>query len=180
MARFLCLVLVAAVAAGCSATDPAPIRTGDGTLSAPASGVVLYSLRTDSLVTDSATTRWDLGVEGTELLLNGGSSGPGAAVGVVVEADYQTITDALADGYVYRRDGESPCPVGPPRAVCPGELVETVGGALMAVPGRTLLLRLGDGQGYAKLRVTGYDEATATYAFEYTVNPEGTAFEDDE
>lgn len=126
---------------------------------------------------DSATTAWDLALRGTEVRLNGGSSGPGGAVGTVVEADYAAVSDALAEAYTYRRDGESPCPAGPPRAVCDGDLfVVAPDAGPVPLEGRTLLLRLGDGQGYAKVVFERYDAATQTHTFSYTVDPEGSSF----
>ena len=179
------LVSAAVLVAGCTSTDPEPIGTGAASVTAPPGGAyALFSFETGDVVAaaDSATTRWDVGFRGADdVVLNGGASGPGAAVGVVADVDYAAVVDALADRLVYRRDGEAPCPGGPPRAVCPGDgLVETVGGAVVPALGRTLLLRLGDGQGYAKLRVTDVDEAASAVAFEYTVNPEGSAFVEDE
>ena len=150
------------------------------------------------VVEDSASTRWDLGFRGAEVLLNGGTSGPGAGVGVVVDVPFEEVDDALHDAYTYRRDGESACPSGPPRAACDGDLFEALalpggGTALVPIPGRTLLLRLGNGQGYAKVRflstyrgapnVADLDGAQegGVYTFDYAVNPDGSSFlpEDD-
>ncbi len=46
---------------------------------------------------DSASTAWDIGFRGTEVILNGGSSGPGAALGVVVPEAFDDVEDALAN-----------------------------------------------------------------------------------
>ena len=208
---FRSALLVTAVlvcsACGSSAFDAEPyggvasdVEAGEG------ARVTRYSLgraTADSVTTarvvadsDSATTRWDLGFRGAEVLLNGGASGPGAGVGVVVDVPFEEVTDALNDSYTYRRDGESPCPSGPARAVCTGdgdglfERLPLAGGgeAVVPVPGRTLLLRLGDGQGYAKVRflstyrgapdvatLDGSEEG-GVYTFEYYVNPDGSSF----
>ncbi len=209
MPRLLLLVVLALVWGGCgsSAFDAEPY---DGTASDVEAGegadVVLFSLGRvgeDSVTTprvvpasDSVTTRWDLGFRGTEVLLNGGSSGPGAGVGVVVDVPFDDVDDALNDDYVYRRDGESPCPVGAFRAVCPApgdgwfeELALPGGGAaVVPVAGRTLLLRLGNGQGYAKVEFLSYyrgapdvgaidaDSEGGVYTFRYRVNPDGSSF----
>ncbi|PAP76589.1 HmuY family protein [Rubrivirga marina] len=209
MSRPLLFVALALVwgACGSSAFDAEPYRGTEADVEAgDGADVTLYSLgrpTADSTAvprvvpaSDSATTRWDLGFRGTEILLNGGSSGPGAGVGVVVDVPIEEVDDALNDDYVYRRDGESPCPSGPPRAVCtaPGdgwfEEVGLPGGGTAVVPveGRTLLLRLGNGQGYAKVRFVSYyrgapdvaaiddDSEGGVYTFEYVVNPDGSSF----
>ena len=158
---------------------------------------------------DSASTRWDIGFNGTDIILNGGSSGPGAALGVVVPEAFVDLEDALANDYTYRRDGESPCPdiqtpVGPvpgaSRAVCGGSgngwytyvpFPGGRGGYIVPTAGRTLLVRLADGQGYAKVAFTSYyqgspDPAAITdqsqdrfYSFKFVTNPTGSSFEPD-
>ena len=193
MPRLLLAVFAVALAAcGAGAPDPQPFE-GAFTVAAPGPDTTLVSFETTGEdaetgtavvvdAADAATTRWDLGLLGTQVFLNGGSSGPGGAVGTVVDVAFDAVADALADDYVYRRDGESPCPTGPPRAVCTGDgdgLFRTVGEAVEPVPGRTLLLRLGDGQGYAEVAVEAYDAATATYTLRYRVNPDGSSFQVD-
>ncbi|MGB3544549.1 HmuY family protein [Rubrivirga sp.] len=177
----------------------------------------LYSLRTNEIVVsyddaeraDLASTRWDIGFNGTDIILNGGSSGPGAALGVVVPEAFDDVEDALANDFTYRRDGESPCPdvrgprgteAGVPRAVCDGTgngwytyvgFPSGRGGYVVPTAGRTLLVRLADGQGYAKVGFTSYyqgspDPSTITdqsqdryYSFEFVTNPTGSSFERD-
>ena len=134
------------------------------------------------------------------MVLNGGSSGPGAGVGVVVDTPFDQVTDALADDFFYRRDGESLCPTGPARAVCTGagdgwfETMALPGGgqAVVPIPGQTLLLRLGDGQGYAKVEFRSYyrgapdvgaiDAASEPgfYTLRFAVDPDGASFIDEE
>ncbi len=165
-------------------------------LAAPPGGsFVLYSLRDDDVVeaADSATTAWDIGFRGTEVILNGGSSGPGAGIGVIAPVLYTTVNDALIESVTYRRDGESPCLSGPPRAVCTGagdgwfETQGVAGGTtIVPIPDQTLLLRLGDGRGFAKVRFRSYyrgapaspsaSSEPGVYTFDFTVNPTGSSF----
>ncbi len=176
--------------------DAEPFQGTEAGIDASGPGFTLVSLRNlapDSAAVsplvpagDSATTRWDLALRGTEILLNGGSSGLGAGVGVVLDVPFGAVDDALVDTVSYRRDGESPCPSGPPRAVCTGPsngLFETRTGAdgsevVVPIPGRTLLLRLGDGQGYAKVAVESFDDGV--YTIRYAVNPDGSSFLSDD
>ncbi|MEM0961944.1 MAG: HmuY family protein [Bacteroidota bacterium] len=176
MRAFPLILALACVASACDSSDEeVVIRSGGDTLTAPASGpVARYAFATEREVpADSAqTVLWDVGVQGTNVILNSGSSGPGAGIGVVVEVPFEDIDNALTLDVAYRRDGESPCDVGFPQAVCSGDLF--LGND--PVDGRTLLLRLGDGQGYAKVEVTGYDASAGALSFRYVVNPGGPEF----
>ena len=195
MTRPLALAAALLVASGCSSADPGPgVATATATLAAPAGTLTLYALRTSgegSATTaravvvppdSAATTAWDLGVRGVEVVLNGGASGPGAGVGVVELAPFDLVTDARLEVTPYRRDGESPCPSGPPRAVCtgPGDgwYALDASGDVVPVPDRTLVLRLGDNRGFAKVEFQDYDGGPAggTYAVRFTVNPQGPSF----
>ena len=182
------------VLAGCSSSDPeAELASGEASaLAAPAGAFSLYAFRTsgggaattvrlDLVSPDSAaTTAWDLGLRGADVVLNGGTSGPGAGVGVAVDVPFGQVRDARLDAVPYRRDGESACPGGPPRAVCPGDLLaeDPATGGLRPVPGRTLVLRLGDNGGFAKVEVEDYDgdRAGGVYDVQFTVNPRGPSF----
>ncbi len=179
-------------ACGSSPVDAEPFEGAEGGIEARGPGFTFVSLRNlapDSAgvsaivpAADSATTRWDLAFRGTEILLNGGGSGLGAGVGAVLDVPFDAVADALADTIVYRRDGESPCPSGPARAVCtgPGDgLFETApGGGVTPIPRRTLVLRLGDGQGYAKVAIQSFIDDV--YTIRYAVNPDGSSFLPDE
>ena len=195
MTRPLALAAALLIASGCSPADPGPgIATATGTLAAPADALTLYALRTsgegDATVAravgvprdSAATTAWDLGLRGVEVVLNGGASGPGAGVGVVELAPFESVTDARLEVTPYRRDGQSACPSGPPRAVCtgPGDgwYALDASGAVVPIPDRTLVVRLGDNRGFAKVEFQDYDGdlAGGTYTVRFTVNPQGPSF----
>lgn len=155
---------------------------------------------------DSASTRWDIGFRGSDIIINGGTSGPGAGTAVVVPETFGAVTDALEASYVYRRDGEDACPdiqtpVGPqpgtPRAVCGGSgngwysytpFPGGRGGYLLPTPGRTLLVRLADNSGYAKVNFLNYYQGTPApsaitdrsvgryFTFEYVVTDKSGSF----
>lgn len=195
MTRLIAPALAVLVLSACSVTDPNEglIVDQPGSVTVPAGqDTVIYSLRAGGVVLDSlsptgeieadssATTTWDIGFRGTDVVLNGGTSGPGAGVGVVVDVPYEDITEGRLDSFGYRRDGASECASGPPRAVCPGDLlaVSDDGTTVTPVPGRTLVLRLGDNAGFAKLQLVSYTGSAegGTYAFLYTLNVVGTSF----
>ena len=174
----------------------------------------LYSLRDGEVVlsydeadrSDSLTTAWDVGFRGTTIIVNGGASGPGNAGAVVLEEAYDDVM-AVPASASFRVDGTAACPTvqtqngpvpGPSLAVCTGggngwytyvPFPGNMGGYIVPTPGRTLLVRTADGDGYAKVRFESYyqgapeaSEITATsqdrfYTFEYVVNPFGRTFD---
>jgi len=196
-----------------TATDvEADLATRIGPMGPTGSGrYTLYSLRDGEVVLssneadatirqrDSASTKWDIGLNATTIILNGGASGPGVSTGVLVSAAFENVTDALNENYVYRRDGEASCPSGAALAICTGSSNgwysyapfssnPADGGYILPTAGRTLLVRLADGSGYAKVRFVSYYKGnpvasaiTATsesryYTFDYVVNTEGSTF----
>ena len=63
---------------------------------------------------DSASGAWDIGIRGTEVILNGGASGPGERRGALLAGDAD-------DGeYTLFADGDGECPRGAARVVCHG------------------------------------------------------------
>lgn len=178
------------------------LRVQDDTTTAADERIILSS--SDEVRTDSASTQWDIGFRGSDIILNGGTSGPGAAVGVVVEEAFQDVDDALS--YTLRRDGEAECPAietpagpqpGTSRAVCGGSdngwytyvpFPGGRGGYLVPTPGRTLVVRLANNQGYAKINFQSYyqgapEPSTITasspsrfYTFDYVVTDETGSF----
>ena len=63
---------------------------------------------------DSASGAWDIGIRGTEVILNGGASGPGDRRGALLAGDAD-------DGeYTLFSDGDGECQRGAARVVCHG------------------------------------------------------------
>ena len=133
---------------------------GMGAMSGP---FTLLSLRDGAIVvapddavrTDSSSAAWDIGLRGTEVILNGGASGPGAVIGALVEAPFESVT-ALPDAL--SADGNGDCPRGAARVVCHGSgngwYVYAENG-VMPLPGRTLVIRRADGSAL-KVRFADY------------------------
>ena len=48
---------------------------------------------------DSASDRWDIGFRGTDIVINGGTSGPGQTLGEVADGIFDEITEAPSSGY---------------------------------------------------------------------------------
>ncbi len=62
----------------------------------------LFSFATgDTLpITDSATTKWDIGLKGTTIIFNGGTSGPGDAGVIIIDALFAEVEEANSSGYI--------------------------------------------------------------------------------
>ena len=222
MNRFL--VLAAALGLTLSAcdstTDPGPsntldVQTASNIVAAPTTGrdpttgaaigpktFTLYSLRENRVVlnydnpvrTDSATTNWDIGFNGTAIIVNGGTSGPGRSQAVVVAQPFSSVT-AVPAGTTFRTDGSTTdCGTHQPRAICEGSnnpngfyLYDQPNNLILPIAGRTILVRTADGAGYAKVQIRSYYQnapaapvATTDqeryYTFDYVLNPSGTSF----
>ena len=100
---------------------------------------------------DSASGAWDIGIRGTEVILNGGTSGPGGRRGRLLPTALgpnATVTGPLG---TMPMDGDGECPRGEPRVVCHGS-----GNGWYAYAGngvepldRTLLVERPDGTTFA-------------------------------
>lgn len=124
---------------------------------APSGPYTLYSLSENRVMpnADSASTEWDLGLYGTTVIVNGGTSGPGQGAARIVEMDFEDVTSA--DSLELVVDGEGNCPRGD-LAVCTGSgngWYLYGGNGISPLPGRTLVLRTATGA-LAKIRFLDY------------------------
>lgn len=211
------LALCGLLIAGCDSSDPddnAPLEAtrvenivADPAERDPNTGAVsqtgryaLYSLRENRLVlaydasnrADSASAAWDVGFQGTNIIFNGGTSGPGQGGAVIVQDVFENVTEApVADSF--RVDGQATCTgsggqPGPSRAVCPGSdrgwyHYNGQANVITPIPGRTIVVRTADGR-YAKLRIVSYyrdapaaptsGDVERYYTFEYVFQPDGS------
>lgn len=160
--------------------------------------VVLSSNETDPAVraADSSLTTWDIGLKGTTIIFNGGTSGPGQGSAQLLTEIFADVTEAPESGYY--ADGENPnCPAvetpggtfpGTPYAICTGsgngwyDYNASIN-LVAPIAGRTIVMTTGEGN-YAKVRILSYyqgnpnppdpDLPTRYYTFEYIVQPDGT------
>ena len=143
-----------------------------------------FRLRDSSLVlrsdevnrADSASTEWDIAFRSVDIIVNGGSNGPGGGAAYVADAPFQDVTevntdsltqDAVEDWYTYNANGNN---------------------VVRPTPGKTLVVRTADGESYAKIRILSYYEGAPDdpaesgaesryYTFEYVLQENGTSFE---
>lgn len=142
--------------------------------------VVLASSNADRA--DSASTEWDIALQSTNILVNGGTSGPGEGAAYVAEAAFQEVAEVETDRLKVD-DAEAG-----QLAVQPGSgngWYNYADGVVTPIPGRTLVIRTADGEQYAKIRILSYYEGNPEnpgesdadaryYTFEYVLSDDTT------
>ena len=160
--------------------------------------IVVSSSVTDASqrAADSTSIAWDIGLRGTTIIFNGGSSGPGQGTALLLAEPFAEVMEAPASGYAADGSNTS-CPAvetpggtfpGSPLAICTGSdngWYNYNGQTQLIIPiaGRTIVLTTGEGN-YAKVRILSYyrgnpappDPAAPSryYTFEYVVQPDGS------
>lgn len=139
-----------------------------------------FSLKDNAVVTDSASTDWDLGFRGTTIIVNGGVSGPGQGAAQVVTGLFEEITEAPADGWATDTAEGTAIPTGSGNGWYNYDFVAMI---VSPIPGRVLLVKTADGK-YAKVRIVSYykgapetpdtESESRYYTFDYVYQPDGS------
>ncbi len=220
------VLLISLFVAACDSSDPDPDPVpitavtatdipADPTLIPPSGGppvstgrFTLYSLREERIVLassevdatvrqqDSVSTAWDIGLRGTTLIFNGGTSGPGEGAAQILAQPFADVLEATEAGYFADGDNTA-CPAletpagpvpGTPYAVCSGSdngwyNYNAPINLISPLAGRTIVLKTADGL-YAKLRILNYYQGNPNppdpalpgryFTFEYLVQPDGS------
>lgn len=145
-----------------------------------------YSLENNQtvLLTDSATTKWDLAFKSTTILTNGGTSGPGAGGAYVQRAtSFDGFTNIPADS-AFRTDIRTTPAFAIPTGTGNGWYNYDFSTNIIApIPGNIIVVRTASGK-YAKVEILSYyKDAPATpaasdiaryYTFRFIYQPDGT------
>lgn len=125
-----------------------------------------YDLNTNSVVTDSNSTTWDLaftddGRAGLQIRTNSGTSGPGNGGAVVLDLDINNVTEVPSDDQFTIDTGTTLAITSTPNVagswfVYTGQSSEPNFAILPKDP-HTILIRTGEGD-YAKLEIISYYE----------------------
>jgi hypothetical protein len=205
----LCILLIAVLAitfSSCKKDDPAPIvltaTTVPNLAADPPSGgynpntgqaigvtkkFTLFSFKTGTVVanTDSATTKWDIGFNSTNIIVNGGTSGPGQGAGQVVSGIFSDLATAPETGFVQDNKSASPAAVyAIPRGSNNGWYSYNQSTNIVTpIAGKVLVFKTADGK-YAKAEIISYYKdaptvPTATsvdryYTFRYIYQADGS------
>lgn len=151
----------------------------------------LFSFKTGEVVanTDSATNKWDLGFNGTTIIVNSATSGPGTAEAQVVEGIFDSYNEAPEAGY--KKDND-PAPIaGAPNAnlaipTGSGNGWYTYDGSVMVnrpTAGKLIVVKTSEGR-YAKMEILSYYKDAPSnptsssiaryYTFRYVYQPNDT------
>lgn len=116
----------------------------------------LFSLKEGTVVTDSASTSWDIGFRGTTLIFNSNASGPGEGGAILLDLSFDEVVLAPSEGYQVDTEEAYAISTGsgtgwynytgegfPPFAILPRENV-------------TIVVRTAGGNNYAKLEILSY------------------------
>ncbi|NBC18770.1 MAG: hypothetical protein GVY18_15815 [Bacteroidetes bacterium] len=148
-----------------------------------------FSLRDGELVlahdaeqrTDSNSTAWDVAFQATTIRVNGGSSGPGQGAAYVAEAAFEEVTEVDVNALQPDAEEQLAIPAGSGNGWYNYNPQTNV---VSPIPGRTLVVRTADGEGYAKIRILSYyegapadpaasDASARYYTFDYVVRTDG-------
>src|SRR6187399_623341 len=77
----------------------------------------LFSFKTGVIVlnADSASTKWDIGFNGTNIIINSGTSGPGTASAQITSTIFDELTEAPVDGFKQDNKNTAPATYAIPR-----------------------------------------------------------------
>ncbi len=151
----------------------------------------LFSFKTGEIVVnaDSATNKWDLGFNGTTIIVNSATSGPGTSQAQVVSGIFDELAMAPTDGY--KSDNDIAPIAGAPNAnlaipTGSGQGWYTYDGANMVnkpTAGKFIVVKTSEGR-YAKMEILSYykdapanptfNNTARYYTFRYVYQPNDT------
>lgn len=142
-----------------------------------------FSFKTNAIVplTDSNTTTWDIGLNNTKIIVNGGTSGPGGTQGQVTVGIYDDMASAPETNY--KTDDDTKLSY----AVTGGSgngwyKYDAANHIISAIPGRVLVFKTTDNR-YVKMEILSYykgmpanpvnTDSSRFYSFRYMYQPSG-------
>jgi hypothetical protein len=161
----------------CQKDDPAPVTITASTVTNlpadPPSGgydpmtgqpigvtkkFTLFSFKTGAIVAnaDSATSNWDLGFNGTTIIVNSGTSGPGSAGAQVVTGIFDELDEAPESGYGTDDKTTVPATYAIPRGSGNGWYNYNPSTFVISpIAGRVIVVKTSEGK-YAKMEILSY------------------------
>lgn len=161
----------------CSKSDPAPVTIQASTISNlaadPPSGgydptngqpigvtkkFTLFSFKTGAIVanTDSATSNWDIGFNGTTIIVNNTTSGPGSSSAQVVAGIFDELASAPESGYLTDNNTTVPVTYAIPKGSGNGWYnYDVATNVISPIAGRIIVVKTAEGK-YAKMEILSY------------------------
>jgi hypothetical protein len=146
----------------------------------------LFSFATGDVVanSDSATSKWDIGFNGTIIIVNSGTSGPGTAGAIVQTGVFDEIVVAPDAGYKVDDKNGSPTHAIPTGSDNGWYHYNAAEFTITPIAGRVLIIKTAEGK-YAKMEILNYyKDAPATpnymtdadryYTFRYVYQADGS------
>lgn len=149
-----------------------------------------YSLRENRVIlthtaasrADSATNKWDIAFRGSTILVNGNGIGGGQGGAQVVSSAFENVSEAPSAGYSSSTIGLETSSSVAWGTYNPQSMT------VFPLENKTLLIKTGDGSGYAKVKILSYykgapevpnpfQDAERYYTFEYVLQEDGRKFE---
>ncbi|MDR6564537.1 MULTISPECIES: HmuY family protein [unclassified Arcicella] len=148
-----------------------PTGTGKYTFFSFKNGIIASS--------DSATTKWDIGVRATTIITNGGGSGSGQGGAVVITGIFDEIKEVPASA-TFAQDTKTTFAI--PTGAGNG-WYNYANGIITPAAGKVILIKTADGK-YAKVEILSYYKGAPTtptttdvaryYTFRYVYQPEAS------
>lgn len=131
---------------------------------------VYFSLRSGETITaqqaEAEPESWDIGIRGTEIIVNSGVSGPGEAGAVVLDVPFEQVDIAPSTGY--ETDSEDAYAISGWYTYNDGNA--SPAHAILAKEDVTIVLRTADGQHYSKMHIMSYYKNNPDYDSEEFAN----------
>ncbi|MBS1553508.1 MAG: HmuY family protein [Bacteroidetes bacterium] len=177
LTKFFLIALSIAFLESCKSSDPAPVTLTGTTVkdlaADPPSGgynptngqpigvtrkYTLFNFKTGAIIAnaDSATAKWDIGFNGTTIIVNGGTSGPGNASALVFTGLFDDLSVAPDGGYAQDNKNSTTAPYAIPRGSGKGwYLYDPATNIITPKAGVVLVFKTADAK-YAKAEILSY------------------------
>lgn len=146
-----------------------PTHGPDGTPLERTNHFTFFSFKNNTVVplSDSATTKWDIGFRSTTIIVNGGTSGPGEGEAQIVSGIFEEFTQAPEGGYKADSEGTYAIQGTDGWYNYTGHM-GTPANAIIPIPGKTIMIKTAEGK-YAKMEILSYylgspDTTTSEFA----------------
>lgn len=118
----------------------------------------LFSFESGAIIAnaDSATTKWDVGFNGTTIIVNSSTSGPGLAGAQVISGIFDEINEAPVTGYLTDDNTTAPVTYAIPKGSGNGWYnYDGATNVITPIAGRVILVKTSGGK-YAKFEILSY------------------------